>query len=340
MLSKKEEKTLQKIRIASENDPHLPEFPPKKPKFPATPSYQIDIPGFSNVWLKDESVNPTGTHKDRMAWEIIVTYRDFLMAKKADLTNGKLPAMSIISTGSAAMAIQTMLKAYQLPNLRVLVDRSMDGYVKKSLKKIGCQLYEMNLGQQALTWEDILSRTNNESGFDITSSDGLDPTTRFYDWMSYEIINQSADYVFIPFGTGNLYENIININRREITTRLADPRFLGNKEKLQGCHFIGATTDRFESLADKLYSPHLPFSHFNAQWIRLYHQAGYCGQKSNVYIFDEKYLLKAMDLANDLKINCEPSGIAGLAMFLQMDKKIKPDEKVLIVNTGKTKYPK
>jgi len=81
-LSKEEEKILESIIVPSENDPNNPEFPPDNPKFPATPTYQIKVPGFENVWLKDESQNPTGTHKDRMAWEMVVTYRDFLLAKK------------------------------------------------------------------------------------------------------------------------------------------------------------------------------------------------------------------------------------------------------------------
>ncbi len=84
--------------MASENDPLKPEFPVDDPKFPATPTYQIDITGFSNVWLKDESHNPTGTHKDRMGWEIIVTYHDFLLAKKSAKNNDPLPGMSIISS--------------------------------------------------------------------------------------------------------------------------------------------------------------------------------------------------------------------------------------------------
>src|SRR3989339_808670 len=121
-LSAKEEKVLKSIVVASENDPNNPEFPPENPKFPATPTYKIDVPGFSNVWLKDESFNPTGTHKDRMAWEIIVTYRDFLIAKKMGRVKNPLPTMSIISSGSAAIAIQTQLKKYHLPALKVLVD--------------------------------------------------------------------------------------------------------------------------------------------------------------------------------------------------------------------------
>lgn len=82
LLSVREEKILESIIVRSENDPYKPEFPFEKPIFPATHTYQIQVPGFINVWLKDESTNPTGTHKDRMAWEMVVSYRDFLQAKK------------------------------------------------------------------------------------------------------------------------------------------------------------------------------------------------------------------------------------------------------------------
>src|SRR3989338_7123 len=102
-LTSKEEKILKSIRVPSENNPNKPEFPPDDPKFPATPTYKIEVPGFSNVWLKDESVNPTGTHKDRMAWEMVVTYKQFLLAKKGGAIK-KLPKLSILSSGSAALA--------------------------------------------------------------------------------------------------------------------------------------------------------------------------------------------------------------------------------------------
>ena len=90
-LTQKEKRILDSIVVASENDPLKPEFPPDNPRFPATPTYKIKVSHFSNVWLKDESQNPTGTHKDRMAWEIIVTYRDFLTSKRDGQINKKLP---------------------------------------------------------------------------------------------------------------------------------------------------------------------------------------------------------------------------------------------------------
>lgn len=219
-LTQKEKRILESIVVASDNDPENPEFPPNKPAFPATPTYQIKVPGFSNVFLKDESKNLTGTHKDRMAWEIVVTYRDFLLAKKRKQTEGPLPSMSIISSGSAAIAIQTMLKKYKLPDLKVLVDISIDSKILKYLKKLGCEVYKIDLSKKVLG-----AVTHNPNGFDITSDESFSPTTRFYDWMSYEIINNSPDYCFIPFGTGHLYENILNINKKEVTAKKHDPRF-------------------------------------------------------------------------------------------------------------------
>lgn len=185
----------------------------------------------------------------------------------------------------------------------------------------------------------ILTLTHNPKGFDITSTEALDPTTRFYDWLSYEIINSSPDYCFIPFGTGNLFENILNINKKEVSTKNHDPRFQGDVETLRKCNFIGATSNNPKTKADKLYSPHLPFVHYDEQWIMLYRYAGFCGPESNVHLLKEQFLEEAMELAHSQSIDCEYSGIAGLAMMLQMKLKLPKNKKMLIVNTGKTKYP-
>ncbi len=117
-----------------------------------------------------------------------------------------------------------------------------------------------------------------------------------------------------------------------------DLRFKGKLEVLRRCNFLGATTNNPRSKADKLYSPHLPFVHFDEQWIRLYRYAGFCGPESNVFLIKEQFLDKAMKLAEAQNIDCEPSGIAGLALLLQMKDKIPRDKKILVVNTGKTKY--
>lgn len=338
-LTPEESKVLESIVVASDNDPTNPEFPPDDPKFPATETYQIEVPGFSNVWLKDESQNPTGTHKDRMAWEIAVTYRELLLAKKDSNSDGQLPQMSIISSGSAAVAIQTQLSKYHLPNLKVLVDVNLNTDILASLEKIGCEVFRADLSYKAYTWRDILKLTNNPNGFDITSNQALDPNTRFYDWLSYEIVNNSPEYCFVPFGTGTLYVNIMNVNKREISSEQPDPRFAGDKTMLRHCNFMGATTSDPKSQAEKLYSPHLPFVSFDEPWLRMYKEAGFCGQLSDIFIFQERHLKEAVKILQDQRVNCEPSGAAGLALMLQMKDQLPQNKKILIVNTGKTKYP-
>jgi hypothetical protein len=336
-LSSQEEAILNSIVVGSENDPSKPEFPPSDPRFPATPTYRIRIPWFPNVWLKDESHNPTGTHKDRMAWEIVVTYLRYLKSKQRGQFTGPLPHMSIISSGSAATAIQTMLSKYHLPRLKVLLDFNVSRHIQEHLERIGCEVYVTDLSRKALSWKEILALTNNPDGIDITSDEALGPTTRFYDWMSYEIINSSPDYCFVPFGSGQLYENILNINAIEVGSTRHDPRFSGSVDTLRKCNFMGATTNNPKTKADKLYSHHLPFANFNEQWIRSYRYAQSCGDDTSVYIVKERYLEEAMKIAREQGISCEYSGIAGLGLMLQMADRLPRDAKILIVNTGKTK---
>jgi len=338
-LTKTEERILKSIKIASYNDPLNPEFPADDPKFPATPTYEIDVPGFREVLLKDESENPTGTHKDRMAWEMVVTYRDFLFAKKNGQTTSKLPQFSLITSGSAGIAVQAQLKKYSLPKLKVVIDKNISNKVENDMKKLGCEIYKTELNLKILDWKDVLRITDNPKGIDITSNEALGPTLRYYDWMSYEVINSSPNYCFIPFGTGNLYENVLNINKRELSPMHHDPRFKGQVNTLKNCNFLGATVIDPESRADKLYSPHLPYSHYDEQWIKTYKMSGFCGADSKVHVINENFLNKAMDIADDNDLEYEPSGIGGLAIMLQFAKKIPKNKRMLVVSTGKTKLP-
>lgn len=337
-LTQQEQRILDSIHVPSENDPKKPEFPPDNPRFPSTPTFEIEVPGMENVWVKDESVNPTGTHKDRMAWEMVVTYRNLLLAKKAGITD-HLPQMSIISSGSAAIAVQTMLKKYGLPRLKVLVHFGLDQRTRQYLQEIGCEVYETDLNKQVLLTLDILRLTDNPGGIDITSDEALGPFDVFYDWMSYDILNKNADWVFVPYGTGHLYENIVNIAQREAASFVFhDRRFSGDHKKIGRCHFIGATTNNPHSIADKLYSPHLPFVHLDPHWINLAKRKGHIGAKSRVGIVREEFLQQAMEIAQKNGLVAEPSGIAGLAMLLQMNGEVPQADKKLVINTGKVKY--
>ncbi len=337
-LSKDEERILKSIKIPSESNPHRPEFPPDKPKFPATTTYKIKVPGFTNVWLKDESINKySGTHKDRLAWEVIILYRNFLLAKKKNGQERPLPIFSIISSGSAALAIGRMLRHYGLPHLKVLVDRNIDSKTYRAIENAHCEIFTENLGLKPLSPSEILSLTKNRIGFDLTSNQGIGLEIGNYDWMSYEILNNSPDYCFIPFGTGILFSKVLEINKLEVGYAKHDLRFKGNVDVLKDCNFIGATTKNPNTKADKLYAHHLPFPKIDDDWIRFYKISGFCGSETGIKTVKEGYLDIAMKLAKSQGIECDYSGIAGLALMLQMKSKLPKNKKMLLVNTGKTR---
>ena len=129
------------------------------------------------------------------------------------------------------------------------------------------------------------------------------------------------------------------MSKQEITSLQHDPRFSGNVKKLRDCSFIGATTNNPESLANKLYSPHLPFSHYNERWLKTYKDRGLCGRESNVYAVGEQFIREAQVIieSQDRKIQSEPSALAGLGLMLQMKDQLPRDKKILIVSTGYTK---
>lgn len=245
--------------------------------------------------------------------------------------------MSIISSWSAANAIQQMLKLYNLPNLKVLLDYRIDSKILKSLENIGCEIYETDLSKKILNSEDILKLTDNIDGIDITSDDSLWPYDIFYDWLSYDVVNQSADYVFVPYWTWHLFENITNVAVKESKNFFKDKRLRIESDLIKRCNFLWATTNNPDTKADKLYSPHLPFVHFDKSWIKLAISKWYIWKKSNVYTVQEKNIDKAMQIAKDNKIDCEPSWIAWLWLMIQLEKDIDKTKKILIINTWKTK---
>jgi len=338
------EKIYQAILVPSNNNPTKPEFPPRPfftPRFPATDTFKLEIEGYDNVWIKDESTNPTGTHKDRFAWEVLIKYKALLESSRYRQMD-RLPQISLISSGGAATAVQNLFNIFGIPiGLKVLMDRNTAESTKKSLIQLGCQIYETDLSTQLLKPEDIKVLTENWDGIDITYRETLDPNLdNYYDWLSYEIINTQPDYCFIPFGTGDLYINILNIVKKEYFNSFLhkpDPRFTGSVEKLKNCNYIGARTENKDTILDKLYSSFLPTYSEYLKYINELYSYSCVGKNTSIKNLSEEFAIQAVDLGNKLHLNFEPSGLAGLALFLQIKEQIPRDAKILIINTGKTK---
>jgi hypothetical protein len=329
------EETIAGLYVPSLNDPSKPEFPPRpfyEPRFPASNTFRIEVPGFTNVWLKDESTNPTGTHKARMAWEVLIKAKRY-----------NIKEVSLISSGSAAAAIQHFFNLYKVnTKLKVLMDHRINADIKQSLRAMGCEVFETDLSKESLTGKEIKELTNNKEGIDITYREILDRfNDNYYDWLSYEVLNEDPAYCFVPFGTGDLFINILIIVEREFNNRIYrhDPRFQGDIQKIAQCNFMGATTRDANSRMDKLFSYYLPSLDDYQFYINSLIQNDRIGNLSGILDLDENFIEEALEISRKHSIRCEPSGIAGLALLLQMKEELPRDEKMLIINTGSTIYP-
>lgn len=325
---------VENILIPSFNNPEQPEFPPKPfftPKFPASATRRIEVPGFSNVWLKDESTNPGGTHKARMAWEVVIKAKRF-----------QIKEISLISSGSAAIAIQYFFNLFgATTTLKVLVDHRMKPEIKQAIRDMGSKVYETDLSAKPLTGKEIKELTDNHTGIDITYREILDRySDNYYDWLSYEILNESPSHCFIPFGTGDLFINILIIAEREYNNRIYkhDPRFRGNMNVISKCNFFGATSHNANTRLDKLFSYYLPSLKDYNDYLHSMMENARIGPQSGILDVEEEFVDEALEIAKSQNIVCEPSGISGLALLLQLRNDIPHDEKILIVNTGLTDY--
>jgi len=325
------------FKVVFEDENEIPEFPWEHPAFPATPTIKIHCDDYKNLWVKDESHNPTGVCKDRFAWEVFLYYRSLMkdiIIKKKDV---KFPRLSLISSGNAALSIQNILRIHGLPNLKVIVDKKfIDDGVYLALKNSGCEIFPYNLESKRLTSEDILKETNNRDGKDLTYGYDIEKLS-YYDWMAYEILNLNPQYCFVPFGSGDLMKNIMEINHKELMSKRSSKRFFGNKEILQKCKFFGARAENKNTRMKMLYAK---FNTLNKKEdFRYFFDKGTCSKESDIVFVNEKekYLDKALLVAKKNGITCEASGIAGLALLFQLrdEEKINPEEKIIIVNTGK-----
>lgn len=327
------------ITVASEDDPARPEFPPFAPRFPATPIEEIKIPQLDRpIFIKDESRNFTGSHKDRMAWEIVVHYKKIIEDLLAPSSNRPtIPTASIISNGSAAYAIQVMMRCYGLPDLRVLVDQRTDKAIVQKLRRAGCNVFIHDLSEKELKPEDVLDLTENSDGLDFTSRDLVDPNRRtYYDWLAYEILNCGAKHIFIPVGTGDLFVNVLTVLRDERMGITRDRRLDGGSRRLEGLELYGATSSDWRTDMDKLWAKFRPTLDEARRVVAEVQSDGYCGPRSEIYDVDEDFVRGALEAARGAGIRCDESGIAGLSLLLQLNDEvaIPRDEKILVVNTG------
>ncbi|MBI5224702.1 PLP-dependent lyase/thiolase [Candidatus Micrarchaeota archaeon] len=339
-------------RNHSESNPNHPEFPPKNPRFPATPFREIKLHGLAEknikVYLKDESQNPTGTHKDRMAWEISKMIYQMLESKIKTGKPSKIPEFSVLSAGNTANSLQYMLSQMGgsgVTRFHALMDNSLPEKTVNVLQRAGVSVHTADFKRKKLTSDDILKGTKNPKGIDLTLGKFVDKVSKvYYDWLSFEIMNLKPTHVIVPYGSGQLFDNFLDHYHGEYRKKNGkDPRLLP-KNRLRGVNLIGVTAFKENTLASKLYAPFKPGSIEEETTSQKHHaieqfkRSGILGELSMIAGIENRDLLAGKKLADSQKLKTEFSGIAGLSWLIKHKHLIRPNSRIVVVNTGRGEF--
>lgn len=355
------------IPVFSENDPDNPEWQ-------ETPLIQLDLSSDklgSNIWIRDESKNPTGTVKDRPAWELATVFRDYARKMLDQLNLGSItekdiegievPRFSLISNGNEAYAVVHRFAQHNLPPPKILIPNKTTPELKTEMQKWRADIYEVNLDinpfsdrfstEDPLTPQQIFDLTENKNGIDITSGRILDPDARFYDWLAHENFRKEPAKLLAPFGSGRLLDSIFYWQLKTARNGIesTDPRLISNLRKtdheaitkriyrIAKMDILGAMPEKYPSVARSLDAPVRPFLHYTQQDYEQAKRLQWTGQNSGIYFVENDEIRLAQQILTKHEILAEEAGAASLALYIRLfqKKQISEEDMCIAINTGK-----
>ena len=304
--------------------------------------------GITDLFMKDETKNPTHTFKDRLAYEMIRPTIEAIAKNK----KFKKITFASISYGNTAFSMgrycrelnrlykKEIAKAVAFvppeivnkpfgPNTEGKIVRAKD-----VLNKIAesCAIIEIDLKKQTYREKDLkkIAEENNlilDEFMDIT--EGLDRPA--YVNIIIEAIKQlqdAPDYVIVPFGAGILCNEIIDyINDKKLKTKVI-PVSSGNPKTIAIMLYGPIWVDTKSLLKN------------GSGWTRhdKKDKKGRVRKPYLVYHVADKEIRAAMKTLNKNIITAEASGASGFAILPRLksiDRNFDPKKhSVLVINTG------
>ncbi|TSC93044.1 MAG: Uncharacterized protein CEN89_284 [Candidatus Berkelbacteria bacterium Licking1014_7] len=335
--------------------PRYAEADPDAPEWRATPVKPLDFSqeGYGKVYVKDESdrtSNPTGTIKDRAAWELATLYRDYARAlylkihRAQTLTKGELekipiPYLSVITAGNEGLALAECFKKYDLPPPKLVIDFNIKQSILEELLKLRVNIYATDLSLR-LSGSEICRIADNVDGIDITSSRAIDPASVFYDWHVHEVFNEEPDEIYLPYGSGRLMENYLFWQARSMRNDAAgvpDPRLKADVAKVISINILGAEPARLDSKADKATAKFKPFLLFQDRDIKSMVNLAFTGKNTIKQPLNEDRVIEAYESLTARGVEAEPTAALGLGLYFERFSQglVPESKKVFIINTGK-----
>ncbi len=265
--------------------------------------------GIRHLWIKDESANPFGTHKDRKSLRVVRSAINLAPHLRPQ-------ALCILTAGSAGLSLAGIGRSLSpdLPVTAFIGQENISPVLQPRLESvcervIGLDLEKHQWNSQAL--RDLTGAGSGRRVWDVTNG-VIDPYSTIVDEICQLDPEHRPDIIVLPVGCGELFLGVERgVNRHGLKTRL-----------------IGVTIDG-PSFADKLYARWRPHGSHVAQLT--------CPGSPHqlLSLKDEELLLNTFIW---LKVHnfvaCEPSSAAAFAGLFKIKSELKPDDQVVVINTG------
>jgi cysteine synthase len=272
-----------------------------------TPSLAIpelsEVFGLRHLLVKDESVNPFGTHKDRKSEYLVLAARRGGAGRRPD-------AFSIITSGNAGVSLAAFASRDRIPVVAVV-----DALPEESMARLrrSCRdVLRVDLSSRVWTGRALRSLLRAH-GYERT----LDASNcaAAYAGLAHELAELGPDVVVLPVGSGELFVGLARVIRaRRLLTRL-----------------YGVTVSRRDSIADKLAACWTPY------WREIEALTRDPATGHRLFAVDDEEGLRDTYMLVRRYVRCEPS--SALAFHLLRRCTLKASARVVVLNTGTVRAP-
>lgn len=290
------------------------------------------ILGLNDLYIKDETRNPTGSFKDRPNTVAVSK------AKELGIDTVVVASSGNASASAAAYAAKG--------NLRCIVFIPQNASVEKlaQAKVYGAEIIKVN-GDYSDAFNAALKITEKYGWYNVTST-YLNPYSVEGDkTIAYELFEQVGvpDYVLVPIGAGPLlygiYKGFQELKSLGFIKQL--PKMVGVQP--EGCcpivaafeerrHLVKPWTQKINSIAEGVTDPLKGYENDGTLTLKIiYNSNGY-----GIKVDDQSLLDGLYSLAKYEGIFTEPAGSIGIGAVKKMISGglIRPDAKIVVVATG------
>lgn len=274
-----------------------------------------DYFGIEHLWVKDESANPLGTHKDRKSLTLVERAIRLPLHLRPQ-------AFCLLTAGNAGLSLAIMASSSAIPVV-AFVDGERSTNSQSELEVLCERVVRLDLNGHEWRPRELCELADAQLGrrvIDVTNG-VIDPYSEIVREICLLDPERRPDLIVLPIGCGELFLGIERGLKR-----------YGLKARL-----VGVTTPE-RSLADKLYARWRP----HGSHVAVLTLGGSPHRLLNLR--DESLLLDTYNwLRLGGRVRCEPSSAAAFAALFKIRDELKNGEKVMVINTGtfsaKITYP-